>query len=69
MAPTYREHDPSDETVDHVDGMGLAGAHVMVGHYPDGSRELAIAQSAPLYPKDAALEFEYGTLPQWLIPE
>jgi len=69
MAPTYRTHDPAEETVDHVDGMSVAGAHAMVGHYPDGSRELAMTQPAPLYPEDAAHEFEHGSLPEWLLPE
>jgi hypothetical protein len=69
MAPTYREHDPSDETVDHVDGMDLAGAHVMVGHFPDGSLEFGLVTPAPYDPRSAAHAFENGALPESLLPE
>jgi hypothetical protein len=69
MAPTYRDHDPSEETVESVDGMKLAGARVMVGRFPDGSLEFALTTPALLHSESAAHEFEHGTLPERLLPE
>jgi hypothetical protein len=41
------------QTVDYVDSMDVLGANVMVGTYPDGSKELAIWGICPVNARDA----------------
>ncbi|MFC6772481.1 hypothetical protein ACFQDD_13325 [Halorubrum pallidum] len=69
MAPTYINRAPEGETVDHVDGMDVMGARVMVGHYPGDKRLIDIADAYFITPEGAQHEFEHGLLPENLLPD
>jgi len=57
---TVVEYHPSDAlpemTVDAVDRMDLLGATVMVGHYPDGTRQIKISPATASTPIVASLD-------------